>query len=121
MSEKNICYNKDNGIFKNYFINFPIEKMYSWASGDKDFCKGGDPGNNLYNGKDREEVLSISQQKMMDYIFLILSIIYFFIMNFYFATIFVRTPNKELHTIKIQKKIIFFCTHTSSLLKNEQY
>ena len=69
MSEKNICYNKDNGIFKNYFINFPIEKMYSWASGDKDFCKGGDPGNNLYNGKDREEVLSISQQKMMDYIF----------------------------------------------------
>ena len=37
--------------------------MYSWASGDKDFCKGGMPNNNLYNGKEREEVLSISQQK----------------------------------------------------------
>ena len=73
MSESNICYDKNNGIFKNYFINFPIEKMYSWASGDKDFCKGGMPNNpNLYNGKKREEVLSISQQKMMDYIFLIL-------------------------------------------------
>ena len=85
MSEKNICYNKDNGIFKNYFINFPIEKMYSWASGDKDFCKGGAPGNNLYNGKEREEVLSISQQKMMDYIFLNIKYHIFFYNAFLFC------------------------------------
>ena len=123
MSEKNICYNKDNGIFKNYFINFPIEKMYSWASGDKDFCKGGDPGNNLYNGKDREEVLSISQQKMMDYIFLILSIIYFFIMHFYFATIFVRTPEQRAAYDKDTKeKSYSFVRILQVLLKNfEQY
>lgn len=64
MSEKNICYNKDDGIFKNYFINFPIEKMYSWASGDKDFCKGGMPNNpNLYNGKKKKKYYQFLNKK----------------------------------------------------------
>ena len=50
--------------------------MYSWASGDKDFLEIGMPNNpNLYNGKKEKYYQFLN--KMMDYIFLILSIIYF--------------------------------------------
>ena len=46
------------------------------------------PPDNIFKIKTRDEVLFSTQQKMMDYIFLIISIIYFLVMHFYFLKLF---------------------------------
>ena len=118
---RDICYNKDNDFFINYIINYPIKMVYKVF--DPNFCDGKMPPNNIFKGKTREEVLFSTQQKMMDYIFLIISIIYFLVMHFYFKTIFVRTPEQRAAYDKDTKeKSYSFIRLIQVMLKNfEQY
>ena len=118
---KDICYNKDNDFFINYIINYPIKMVYKRF--DPKFCDGKMPPDNIFKGKTRDEVLFSTQQKMMDYIFLIISIIYFLVMHFYFKTIFVRTPEQRAAYDKDTKeKSYSFIRLIQVMLKNfEQY
>ena len=118
---QDICYNKDNDFFINYIINYPIKKVYKKF--DPNFCDGKKPPNDIFKGKTRDEVLFSTQQKMIDYIFLIISIIYFLVMHFYFKTIFVRTPEQRAAYDKDTKeKSYSFIRLIQVMLKNfEQY
>ena len=114
--KEDICFKKDNSIFLNYFVNLPIRKIYE--NYDIDFCKGG-PSPIGKNGKTREEMLYTLQNKFLDYIFLIVSIIYFFIMHFFFSTLFVRSiSEKEAYDKDTKEKSYSFVRILQVLLKN---
>ena len=126
--KQSFCDEQKHGVFFNYLINIPIKKVYEQF--DPEFCKGDAPTppgmfgkNNLGINKKREEVFVSAQQKLMDYIFLVLSIIYFLVMHFYFKTIFVRTPEQRAEYDKDTKeKSYSFLRLIHVLLKNsEQY